>query len=128
MARKPTGNPNGRPPIKIKKEDFEKLCALQCTEEEIAGFFDCSIDTINRWCKKEYGESFAETFKKKSSLGKMSLRRYQFRMAEKNPTMAIFLGKQYLGQKEVVESNNSEEMAKVTELLDKLTKEATNDQ
>ena len=30
----------------------------------------------------------------------MSLRRSQFRIAETNPTMAIWLGKQYLGQKD----------------------------
>ena len=30
----------------------------------------------------------------------MSLRRTQFRTAEKNTAMAIWLGKQYLGQKE----------------------------
>lgn len=30
--------------------------------------------------------------------GFVSLRRKQFAMAEKNPTMAIWLGKQYLGQ------------------------------
>lgn len=114
----------GRPRIEIKKDDFEKLCALQCTEEEIAGFFDCSIDTINRWCKSTYDETFAETYKKKSALGKMSLRRYQFKLAEKNASMAIFLGKQILGQKDIIETNNSEEMSKVMELLQKLKGES----
>lgn len=90
----------GRPEIPIKKEDFEKLCYLQCTEEEIAGFYDCSIDTINNWCKKTYGETFSDTYKKKSAKGKMSLRRTQWRLAEKNTTMAIWLGKQYLNQKD----------------------------
>ena len=33
----------------------------------------------------------------------MSLRRTQFKLAEKNPTMAIFLGKQYLGQRDNIE-------------------------
>ena len=114
----------GRPKVNIIKEDFEKLCALQCTEEEIAGFYDCSIDTINNYCKEIYGETFSETYKKKSAKGKLSLRRYQFKLAEKNVSMAIFLGKQYLGQKDVIETNTSEEMSKVTELLGKLNAEA----
>ena len=32
--------------------------------------------------------------------GKIALRRYQLQQAEKNPTMAIWLGKQYLGQRD----------------------------
>lgn len=89
----------GRPPIEINKEMFEKLCSIQCTEEEIAGVFDCSIDTINRWCKKTYDTTFADIYKKKSASGKMSLRRWQFDTAKRgNATMQIWLGRQYLGQ------------------------------
>jgi IS30 family transposase len=89
-----------RPRIEIDKSQFEKLCSIQCTQEEIAGFFNCSPDTVERWCKREYEERFAEIYAKKRGLGKISLRRSQFRMAETNPSMAIWLGKQYLGQKE----------------------------
>ena len=87
-----------RPSINIDKEQFEKLCSIQCTINEIAGYFNCSVDTVERWCKKEYKEGFADIYDKKRGLGKISLRRSQFRMAETNPTMAIWLGKQYLGQ------------------------------
>ena len=89
----------GRPPIEIDIAMFEKLCSIQCTEEEIAGVFNCSIDTITRWCKKTYGETFADIYKKKSASGKMSLRRWQFDTAKRgNATMQIWLGRQYLGQ------------------------------
>ncbi len=94
----------GRPKIEINQEQFEKLCTIQCTEEEIADFFNCSVDTINNWCKTTYEQTFSETFKKYASKGKMSLRRMQFKLAEKNASMAIFLGKQYLGQKDYVEN------------------------
>lgn len=98
---KKTNNPNmGRPRIKIDQEEFEKLCSIQCTEEEIAGWYKCSVDTIERYCNKTYKMSFAEAYKILSVKGKMSLRRSQFRIAETNPTMAIWLGKQYLGQKD----------------------------
>ena len=89
-----------RPRIEIDKIQFEKLCGLQCTKDEIAGYFGCSEDTIERWCKREYKENFAAIFAQKRISGKISLRRWQFKMAEHNVTMAIWLGKQYLGQRE----------------------------
>lgn len=94
-----------RPRKEIDKTDFEGLLAIQCTLEEVTAFFDhklngCSEDTIERWCKREYGESFADVSKKKREIGKISLRRLQFKHAEKNASMAIFLGKNYLGQKD----------------------------
>lgn len=56
----------------------------------------------------------------------MSLRRTQFKLAEKNPTMAIFLGKQYLGQRDNIEVEHKD-LSKVEELLSKIDKEAKND-
>lgn len=117
MARKPTGNPNGRPLIVIDKGQFESLCNMQCTLDEIAGFFHCSIDTIQNWCKRTYdGETFANTYKKYSQNGKISLRRYQFKLAEKNASMAIWLGKQYLGQKDICEVDESEKKERINVL------------
>ena len=90
----------GRPRKEIDREQFEKLCGLQCTLEEIAGWFRCSGDTIERWCIRELEMPFADAFKKYSQDGKISLRRDQFNIAKKNAAMAIFLGKQYLGQRD----------------------------
>ena len=53
-----------------------------------------------RWCQETYGTDFETIFAEKRQCGKMSLRRSQWRLAEKNPTMSIWLGKQYLDQKE----------------------------
>jgi hypothetical protein len=47
--------------------------------------------------------TFADTYKSKSQVGKSSLRRAQWKLAEKNASMAIWLGKQYLGQRDIVE-------------------------
>lgn len=92
-----------RPRKEIDRDEFEKLCALQCTKAEIAGFFNVSEDTVERWCKRTYKESFAVVFANKRSGGKISLRRSQFRLAEKDSRMAIWLGKQYLEQCEPIE-------------------------
>lgn len=97
-----------RPSIRIDKEQFEKLCGYMCTEAEIADFFHASVDTISRWCKKTYGQSFADTYKKFIGEAKCTLRRYQMQLAAINPAMAIFLGKQYLGQKDKPDESASE--------------------
>lgn len=89
---------------RIDKDKFESLCGFMCTEVEIADFFDVDEDTLNTWCKNTYNETFSETFKKKCSPGKISLRRWQFKQAEKNPTMAIWLGKQWLGQTDKIDT------------------------
>lgn len=89
-----------RPRKEIDQKQFENLCGLQCTKEEICGWFECSEDTIERWCKRTYRLSFAVVFAQKRGKGKISLRRSQFQLAEKNASMAIWLGKQYLGQRE----------------------------
>ena len=116
----------GRPKTNIDKSNFEKLCQMQCTLEEIAGFFDCCDDTINNWCKEVYDDTFSGVYKKKSMAGKISLRRNQFKIAENNASMAIFLGKQYLGQRDNIEVEHKD-LSKVEELLNKIDKEANND-
>lgn len=90
--------PRGRPQKEIDKSQFEKLCGLQCTAEEICDWFEVSDKTLYRWCRKNYGDNFSVIFRQKRSKGKISLRRSQFRLAENNANMAIFLGKNYLGQ------------------------------
>lgn len=109
----------GRPRKEIDKNSFEKLCGLLCTLDEIAGFFNCSPDTIERWCKREYKANFAEVFKRYSAAGKISLRRYQFKLAEKSAAMAIFLGKNYLGQSDKIEQvvTNVEDLSPLAEML-----------
>lgn len=94
-------NKTGRPKIKINWEELDKLCEIQCTLVEISNWFSCSEDTIENRVKEEKGETFSEYYKKKASKGKMSLRRKQIEVANTgNVTMLIWLGKQYLEQKD----------------------------
>ena len=109
-----------RPRKEIDQKDFESLCALQCTKEEICGFFDVSDKTLENWCKRTYSEGFSEVFKKKRGKGKISLRRIQFRLAEKNANMAIFLGKNYLGQTDKIETTDTEALKKIDDLMEKI--------
>ena len=89
-----------RPKKKIDFEQFEELCKIQCTEAEICNVLKVTDKTLNRILKEEYGDGFSETYKKFADFGKSSLRRTQFDLAKKNAAMAIWLGKQYLGQKD----------------------------
>lgn len=90
-----------RPKKVINKRQFESLCAIQCTQEEICHVLGVCDETLTRWCKEVYGLSFSEVFKQKKSLGKTSLRRNQWKLAEEgNSTMQIWLGKQILKQSE----------------------------
>lgn len=97
----------GRPKIEVRQDEFEKLCFLQCTLDEIAGFFDCSADTIENWCKATYSMTFSDIFKIKAQGGKISLRRSQFNLAKTSAAMAIWLGKQYLNQRDVATADES---------------------
>lgn len=106
-----------RPQKEIDQTQFEKLCGLQCTKKEIAGWFDCSEDTIENWCKKTYDESFSVVFAKKRTGGLISLRRSQFRLAEKNATMAIWLGRNYLEQTDRDAVEDTTALDKLDEIL-----------
>lgn len=97
--------------VKIDQEIFENLCKIQCTEEEIYSWFGVSKETLIRWCKNTYGSDFATAFKNLSNQGKISLRRAQIKKAttgKMDTTMLIWLGKQYLGQTDKVETENVE--------------------
>ena len=51
-----------RPRKEIDKTQFEQLCAMQCTEEEICAWFDITDKTLTGWCKRTYKMSFSEAF------------------------------------------------------------------
>ena len=87
----------------ISQSTFESLCAIQCTKEEICAVLQVSDKTLDRWVKDVYGEYFSVVFHNKRNMGKSSLRRTQWKLAEKDTRMAIWLGKQYLDQKDKTE-------------------------
>lgn len=85
----------GRPKIVIPYEQVRKLARLQCTQQEIADCLDISIDTLQR------DERFMELYRRGMNHGRMSVRRAQYRaMLQGNQTMLVWLGKQYLGQRD----------------------------
>ena len=90
----------GRPTIERDKKIFENLCRIHCTLYEIAGVLGCSEDTVQNWCKKEYGETFSAILKRYSGEGKASLKRLMWKHAEKSAPMCMFLAKNLLGYRD----------------------------
>lgn len=91
----------GRPLKQIDVNLVEGLAHIGCTDTEIAVLCDCSVDTLTR--------RFADILRKGRESLKMRLRRAQIRAAENgNVTMLIFLGKQYLGQRDTIQIDVNE--------------------
>ena len=103
--------PTGRPPFILTDEQFktiEGMARIQCTQDEICDIFEVTDKTLNLALKKHSGVSFSDLIKKNMSHGKASLRRSQWRAADKGvPSVLIWLGKQYLGQKDQVEATGN---------------------
>lgn len=119
----------GRPRVKIDWEQMDKLCAMQCLLTEIAAYFRCSIDSIERACKREHRVRFAEYYAEKSAAGHIALRRVQMQTALKgNVQMQIWLGKQQLNQSEKVTTLNKTELSGQVAVVDKETVRAANEE
>lgn len=101
----------GRPRADIDKDQFRKLCEMQCTKQEICEWFKITDKTLDAFCRREYKASFSEVYAKNRANGKISLRRAQFQLATQrlNPTMLIWLGRQYLGQTDRPEDSIEQE-------------------
>lgn len=110
----------GRKKAVIDAETFEGLCKIQCTKIEICDILGVSDKTIDKWCREYYKRDYSDVYRQKSAGGKMSIRRRQFEMAKDSAAMAIWLGKQYLGQMEPVtekEKAQTELLKAQTEIL-----------
>ena len=51
-----------RPKKVINQKQFESLCAIQCTQEEICNVLDVTDKTLTRWCNEVYDLSFSEVY------------------------------------------------------------------
>ena len=101
-----TNNRGHRKKIEIDFKELERLCSIQCSEQEMAQWFHCSIDTITSRIREKYGVSFPEYFEKHRVGGLISLRRNMFKLAGTHPSMAIFLAKNWLGMADKTEISN----------------------
>src|SRR3954466_14057121 len=95
----------GRKVVEIDVVELEKLCSLQCTYEEIAAWFNVSVRTIESRRKQP---KFAEAMERGKARGRISVRRAQMRLVEAgDATMGVWLGKQLLGQRDIVTNEHT---------------------
>ncbi len=94
-----------RPEAKIDLVELEKLCNMQCTDEEVAAFFGVNKRTIMRRRKVA---KFRDIMDRAKAKGRISVRRHLFRLAGKdNVAAAIFLSKNLLGYRDVVNTEHT---------------------
>jgi hypothetical protein len=94
-----------RPKAKIDPVELEKLCGMQCTDEEIAAWFGVCTRTIERLRKTA---KFRESMDQAKAKGRVSVRRSLFRLAASgNIAAAIFLAKNVLGYRDVLRNEQT---------------------
>lgn len=102
-------NKGGRPPKLLPDRPtldlLEGMGKIQCTTKEAACMLRVAESTFLRFLSEH--EEAREAFDMGKGQGLHSLRRTQFKLAETNAAMAIFLGKNYLGQTDKQEFEHS---------------------
>ncbi len=94
-----------RPKVKIDMTELEKLCSMQCTDEEIAAWFGISTRTVER---RRATAKFAEVMDQARAKGRVSVRRSLFKLAAAgNIAAAIFLAKNVLGYRDVLRNEQT---------------------
>lgn len=89
------------PPPKLKADQttlaqLAGLGSIQATEREVQAVFRVTQPTLTKFFRDN--PEAREAYEDGKGQGKMSLRRRQWAMSEKNVAMQIWLGKQWLGQ------------------------------
>ena len=94
-----------RPKANIDLAELEKLCSMQCTDEEIAAWFGVSARTVGR---RRKNAKFRDVMEQARAKGRVSVRRNLFRLANNgNIAAAIFLAKNVLGYRDVLRNEHS---------------------
>ena len=95
----------GRPKTTIDPTELEKLCGMQCTDDEIAAFLGVSRKTIER---RKKNDGFRDVMERGKAKGRVSVRRNLFRLANNgNIAACIFLAKNLLGYRDVVNNEHT---------------------
>ena len=97
-------------PSRLKRDaatfaELEELGEIQCTHAEVAAIFGASDS-----CLAQYFRNYADgrrAYEAGKARGSANLRRAQLKLAQSNASMAIILGKAYLGQAERREADES---------------------
>jgi len=94
--------PVGRPRIELDPKQAKIFGYFRATYDTMAEQIGCHVDTI-RAAMQDNKSEFSKAYKNGFSSMKMKLSEAQVKTAieEHNPTLLVWLGKQYLGQKDI---------------------------
>ena len=105
----------------IDKQKFESLVRLGLSHEELIQFFMVNSGQLWQWIKLTYNTRTPLVLLKKIRVeGKVDFLLKQRKLAEKNPSMSIWFGKNYYDQKDELQENESadyEDLNPLVELL-----------
>lgn len=115
----------GRPVFELNDKDFDVAIQLPMIKADICLLMGgCSEDTIERYVKKRFKKTFAELQSERRQHFRKNILGKQYEMAMKgNVTLLIWLGKQYLGQKDKQEISGDEEQPLTITYLPKSKRE-----
>lgn len=100
-------------PIILDVVQVEKLAAIGCTQAEMASFFDCSVDTLQR--------NYAAHIAKGRENGKVSLRRLMWDQGHKgNSTALKYLVHNVLKERIELDLSNDQEQTAQKEVMEKI--------
>lgn len=84
--------------IKIDEHQFNTLLELHLRQTDIADFFNVSIDTLERYVKRNYKMKYAEySEKKRSKLRRLLMQKFWEKVKDGNMTAIIFGLKNIMG-------------------------------
>lgn len=109
-------------PDLIDKNKFETLVRLGLSDEELYTFFMVSSGALYGWIKKAYETRSPLVLLKKMRVeGKIDFMVKQRKLAERNPAISIWLGKNYYeqsdGKEESETVNDFEDLNPLAQLL-----------
>ena len=125
-AKDQVKNPVGRPKTEIDLGELRRLCRLNCTMPEIAAFLEIPLRTLEDRYTND--NDVREAIQSGRELGKLSIRRKQIQIMEQqnSATMAIWLGKNLLGQRDnldvTTEDKGQTELAEAMGIVTQLAK------
>ena len=114
-----------RPKIEFTEKQYDmidQLIKIQCTGEEIAAVLKVDYDTLGKRIKEKHEINLSEYIKTNKGAGRASLRRMQWKAAEKgNPTMLKWLGANILDQtdKALIQTDSTDKLQELVEAMNK---------
>ena len=82
----------------IDFNQVEQLCFIQATVVEIRAKLECSEQTLENQCQKQFGKTFLDYHTEKKALGRLLIRQTQFEMMRGQPQVYKQDGKKQYGK------------------------------